>query len=74
MRNQSGEETAAYYWRTYYEWRIAYGVQDECMIELIAAVQVALEQTSPDAAQTARLRQLIDVVEAERRLALACVA
>lgn len=76
MRNRqlSGEDTVSYYWRTYYEWRIAYGLQDDCMNELFAAVQLVMEQEPLSDEQLDRLRHLTNIIETERRLALACVA
>lgn len=71
---QHSEDAVTYYWRTYYEWRIAYGLQDQCMDELTAAVQAVMEQESLNGEQSARLQHLIDTIDAERRLALACVA
>lgn len=64
---------ATEYWRTYYEWRLAYGLKDNCMDELLAAIRGTLERPL-DIEQRNRLVRLMNMIETERRLALECAA
>lgn len=65
---------ATEYWRTYYEWRLAYGLEDGCMDELLAAIGIAMEQPMLPAEQLERLGRLKSLIETERRLAFGCAA
>ncbi len=59
------QDITADYWRAYFEWRSAYGLADDCMHELLAAVRVAIESPATDAAQQARLQVLARMLATE---------
>lgn len=61
------EEIVSEYWRTYYEWRGAYGLLDNCMNELLAAILVESEQQSLTEIQRDKLRALVQLIETERQ-------
>ena len=64
-REVQQREITADYWRTYFEWRSQYGLGDECMRELIAAIRVEAEQASIESDQQARLIALTNMIEVE---------
>ncbi|MGD9841339.1 MAG: hypothetical protein AB7F79_07925 [Steroidobacteraceae bacterium] len=53
------------YWRAYLEWRANYGLSDDCIKELLAAirVEIAADTTSPE--QQRQLRKLAAMIEVE---------
>lgn len=68
------EDVIAEYMQTFFEWRARYGLADDCMEELRAAVLVDSERESLSADQRRRLRLLARLIEDERRRALDCAA
>lgn len=72
--DRAGDGPATEYWRTYYEWRLAYGLEDSCMDELLAAIRSTLEEGPLTVEQRDRLARLASMIETERRLALECAA
>ena len=64
-REVQQRDITADYWRAYFEWRSQYGLGDECMRELIAAIRVEAEQTTIESDQQARLIALANMIEVE---------
>ena len=56
---------AAYYWRSYLEWRAEYGVGDSRMGELVVAMNAELRNQSLSQDEATRLKRLAEIVEAE---------
>jgi hypothetical protein len=59
------QDISADYWRAYFEWRAAYGLSDECMKELLAAIRVAIELNQAVPEQLQNLRWLATLIEVE---------
>lgn len=53
------------YWSAYFEWRSQYGLGDECMRELIAAIRVEADRATIESDQQARLMALANMIEVE---------
>ncbi len=58
-------DITADYWRAYFEWRSQYGLGDECMRELIAAIRVEADRTTIESDQYSRLIALANMIEVE---------
>lgn len=65
--SSSREDVLAEYIQTFFEWRARYGLADDCMDELRAAVLVESERESLTGEQRRRLRLLAQLIEDERR-------
>ena len=68
------EDLIAEYMQTFFEWRARYGLADDCIDELRAAVLADSEAESLTEGQRRRLRLLAQLIEDERRRALDCAA
>jgi len=68
------EDLIAEYMQTFFEWRARYGLADDCMEELRAAVLVDSERDSLTNEQRRRLQLLAQLIEDERRRVLDCAA
>lgn len=64
------DDVIAEYMQTFFEWRARYGLADDCMDELRAAVLVDSERESLTEEQRRRLRLLAQLIEDERRRVL----
>lgn len=53
------------YWRAYFEWRATYGLSDECMKELLAAVCAELDCGTKTPEQIEALKALAMLIEVE---------
>jgi len=62
--NQQRDITSEY-WREYFEWRSMYGLSDECMYELIAAIRAEADHFIEEPAQQLRLLSLANLIEQE---------
>ena len=68
------EDLVADYMQTFFEWRARYGLADDCMEELRAAVLADSDGASLTEQQRCRLRLLAQLIEDERRRVLDCAA
>ena len=59
------DDVATEYWRAYFEWRAQYGLSDECIQELLAAIRVECESNFIEAEDLARLQRLTRMIEIE---------
>lgn len=66
----SRDDVIAEYLQTFFEWRARYGLADDCMEELRAAVLVDSEKETLSEDQRRRLRVLAQLIEDERRRVL----
>lgn len=67
--NVENGDLAAEYLQTYLEWRERYGLQDDCMEELLAAVRAECERVHPSRHLQSNLRSLAQMIEMELRAA-----
>jgi hypothetical protein len=74
MSGADGEDIVARYVQTFYEWRAAYGLMDECMEELRAAALVESDNPELTARQRTDLLALAGRIEEQRRSVLDCAA
>jgi hypothetical protein len=72
--SSSREDLIAEYMQTFFLWRARYGLADDCMDELRAAVLADSEREPLTGEQRRRLRLLAQLIEDERRRALDCAA
>lgn len=59
------QDIIADYWRAYFEWRSAYGLGDDCMRELVAAIRVEAASITIQPEQQVRLQALARMIEVE---------
>jgi len=69
MQASRHQSLSDYYRLTYIEWRMAYGLSDCCMNELVAAMRVEVDHPGIERQDALRLRKLIMMIEAELHLA-----
>lgn len=67
--NIENGDLAAEYLQTYLEWRERYGLQDDCMAELLAAVRAECERVHASRHLQSNLRSLAQMIEMELRAA-----
>lgn len=67
--NDENGDLAAEYLQTYLEWRERYGLQDDCMEELLAAVRAECERVHTARHLQGNLRALAQMIETELRVA-----
>lgn len=65
--NPLNEDPAFEYHRTYLEWRSSYGLGDECMDELHAAIMAECERAPLSDTQRARLQALAQRIRADQQ-------
>jgi chromosomal replication initiation ATPase DnaA len=56
-------DITAEYWRAYFEWRSTYGLHDDCMRELLAAIRVEAESSTVAVEQRVKLCALARMIE-----------
>lgn len=58
-------DIAAEYWQVYFEWRSTYGLHDDCMHELLAAICVEAGKPTIEPDQQVKLNALVRMIEVE---------
>jgi hypothetical protein len=64
-RSEINRDVVAYFWDAYFDWRSKYGLQDECMRELVAAIRVQIDSHIVTGHTAARLKKLAHMIESE---------
>jgi hypothetical protein len=59
------KDITADYWRAYFEWRATYGLSDDCIKELLAAIRVELAAQNIAPEEQVRLNTLAAMIEVE---------
>ena len=58
-------DVVSYFWNAYFEWRAGYGLEDACMLELVAAIRAEIDSGTVSGDEAARLKKLARMIEIE---------
>lgn len=70
----NGNDVVAYFWNAYFEWRAQYSLEDNCMLELVAAIRAEIDAGVVSGDEAARLKKLARMIEVELANSRACHA